>query len=339
MHITGEQRKRLDLAIEQLHLKCIAVRKEKKIKLGETAAWQPDGKVDDDPQRGPVNMEWESLIEPENSAVDAILHEILAGAPRQDASKFVKLGKENLWVWGGQTPYWGGSMADDTLVRGADFYGVDNIVYVYGPTNDKMLGLHSKYKKMLCQVNSQCRTPGAQEGSSDEENAERLSRLSLQHPNIVGAMCDDVTTYFRKIVLPDVFESRYKALKKHNAALKMYGVVYVHELETKDFSLIQPYMDVVNLWFWHKDEILEYDEKIELCRKKFPGKPILQGIFLHEYGLSDAGNPPEILLYQLEKAREYLTKGVLEGVVILGDREIKKWPRSSEAVKNYLLNQ
>ena len=119
----------------------------------------------------------------------------------------------------------------------------------------------------------------------------------------------------------------------------MYGVVYVHELDEKDFSHIQPYMDVVNLWFWHKDEILEYDEKLALCRSKFPGKPIIQGIFLHEYGYSDAGNLPELLIYQLDKAREYMTKGIVEGVIILGDREIKKWPLQAETVRNYLKNQ
>ena len=119
----------------------------------------------------------------------------------------------------------------------------------------------------------------------------------------------------------------------------MYGVVYVHELYHKDFSYIQPYMDTVNLWFWHLDEILDYDQHLLQCQKMFPGKPIIQGIFLHEYGRSDSGNLPQLLIHQLDKAREYITKGVVEGVIILGDREIKKWPESAEAVRNYLLNQ
>lgn len=339
MKLTAEQRMKLDLAIERLHEKCRNVRMQRTVDLGATAAPRSADYVEDDPLCGKVDTQWAKDIEPENSALDAVIREILADAPPMDTSSFVKLGDDNLWVWGGPTPYWGGSMADDTLVRGADYFNAKNVVYVYGPTSEKMLALHGKFKRMLCQVNSKCRTPGAQGGMSDEENAGTLSRFSLQFPNIVGAMCDDVTTYFLKIVLPETFEARYRALKKHNANLKMYGVVYVHELDIKDFSLIQPYLDVVNLWFWNKDEILEYDEKIELCRKKFPGKPIIQGIFLHEYGRSDAGNLPEILVYQLDKAREYMTKGVVEGVILLGDREIKKWPVSAETVRNYLNNQ
>mgnify|MGYP007005894815 FL=1 len=340
MSMTDEQRKRLELAVERLAYKAVQVRKEHpEIKLGETAAPTPSGKVDDDPLRGPVNMEWPKLIEPEKKAVAAIVDEILAEMPKADTSRYTKLGEDNLWVWGGPTPYWGGSMADVTLIRGAQYYNAKNVVYVYGPTTEKMLGLHSGFKRVLCQVNANCRTPGAQEGKNDEENAEHLSKLSLQFPNIVGAMCDDVTTNFQKVVLPEPFEARYKALKKYNDKLKMYGVVYVHELYHKDFSYIQPYMDTVNLWFWHLDEILDYDQHLLQCQKMFPGKPIIQGIFLHEYGRSDSGNLPQLLIHQLDKAREYITKGVVEGVIILGDREIRKWPESAEAVRNYLLNQ
>ena len=66
---------------------------------------------------------------------------------------------------------------------------------------------------------------------------------------------------------------------------------------------------------------------------------LLEHLTMHEYGISDAGNLPELLIYQLDKAREYMTRGIVEGVIILGDREIKKWPESSAAVRNYLLNQ
>ena len=73
--------------------------------------------------------------------------------------------------------------------------------------------------------------------------------------------------------------------------------------------------------------------------KAFPGKPIIQGIFLHEYGRADIGNVIELLKYQLDRAREYMAKGIVEGVIILGDREIKKWPTVAAAVKKYLLEQ
>ena len=45
------------------------------------------------------------------------------------------------------------------------------------------------------------------------------------------------------------------------------------------------------------------------------------------------------MTYQLDKTRQYMAEGLIDGAIILGDREIKKWPESAEAVKNYLLNQ
>ena len=338
MKMRNELRAKLDEAFERLAMKRAKLHKEGHTSLGATCAPRPAGYVEDDPTIKELDYEWVNRIEPENGVLDGVIREVLAEAPKVDASKLAKLTPDKVWVWGGQTPSWGGSMQDDTLVRGADYFNAENVVYVYGPTTDKMMSIHSKYKKMLCQINANCRTDGALAGT-EEENAELLSKLSLKYPNIVGAMCDDFSTGFSRVLLPERFAPVYKALKKHNDKLKLYGVVYTHELVPRKFDRIQPYIDVVNLWFWFKDEILEFDERLERCRSMFPGKPIILGIFLHEYGAADAGNPPEILCHQLEKARERLTAGEIEGIIILGDREIKKWPESAKAVKDYLRNQ
>ena len=341
--LTDEQRWELDYALEmwnQASLPAINAGKKRDFHdPSSAAALRPEGYVEDDLFITRFDYEWTASVQEANDKLNETILKILADRPHADRSQLPKLTGENLWVWGGPTPFWGGTMAEDCSVKGADYFGADNVVYVYGPTNDKMLGMHSKYQRVLCQVNATCRTPGAQEGSSDEENAERLSLLSLKYPNICGAMCDDVTTMFERVVLPDTFEARYRGLKKHNPNLKMYGVAYVHELYQKDFRLILPYTDVVNLWFWFREDILEYDRHIAKCQEAFPGKPIIQGIFLQDYGRTCLGNPPEILCYQLDKVREYMAKGIVQGAIILGDREIKKWPESAEAVKNYLLNQ
>ena len=60
------------------------------------------------------------------------------------------------------------------------------------------------------------------------------------------------------------------------------------------------------------------------------------GLFLHDYGTTDAGALPELLLHQLSWARLYLSQGKINGLVILGDREIMKWPEQAAAVKGFL---
>ena len=338
MKLDAKTREAVALACERLFQKVREAHGKHPVKLGETSAKRPKNHRESDPLVGKIFDGWLDLIEPENSELDKLLVSIVKDAPGRNVADFAKLTPDKVWVWGGPTPYWGGSMADDTLVRGADYFGARNVVYVYGPTTKKMLKLHSKYDRMLCQINANCRTPGAQKGG-DRANAELLSRLSLEFPNIVGGMCDDVSVSFEKVVLPETFKIRYDALKKYNDKLKMYGVIYAHELDCKDYSRILPYLDVVNLWFWRKEDILEFDERFRLARRVFGGKPVLAGIFLHDYGRSDAGAPPELLRYQLDRVRHYVGKGQIEGIVLLGDREIKKWPESSNAVRNYLLNQ
>jgi len=338
MKLDKQTEQAVALACERLFQKVRAAHAKHPVKLGETAEKRPRNYRDDDPLVGKTFDGWRKLIDPENAELDKLLVSIVKDAPGRNTAGFAKLTPDKVWVWGGPTPYWGGSMADDTLVRGADYFGARNVVYVYGPTTRKMLKLHAKYAQMLCQINANCRTPGAQKGG-DKANAELLSKLSLDFPNIAGAMCDDVSVSFEKVVLPEAFEIRYEALKKHNGKLRMYGVIYAHELDRKDYSRILPYLDVVNLWFWHKEDILELDERVKLARQVFGGKPILAGIFLHDYGRSDAGAPPELLYYQLDRVRQYVGKGQIEGIVLLGDREIKKWPATAKAVRDYLKNQ
>ena len=60
------------------------------------------------------------------------------------------------------------------------------------------------------------------------------------------------------------------------------------------------------------------------------------GVFIHEYGISDVGTPPGLLEHQLKKARKHLASKKIDGIIILGDREIKKWPASAQAAKNYI---
>ena len=149
---------------------------------------------------------------------------------------------------------------------------------------------------------------------------------------------DDMTSA-SPAVTPEKIEqvsSVCRNLKKHNPALELFGVVYCHELGKKDFSGIQPYLDGVNLWHWYQEELLDLEKNVELCRKNFPGKKILMGLFLHDYGTADAGTLPELLLHQLKGARKLLAENKIHGLVILGDREILKWPEQAAVVKGFL---
>ena len=202
---TSTDKLQRDIALEKLFARKRVLSAGRECDIFASCAPRPADYIEDDPLIGKLDHEWFDQIKPENEAVNKEILKLLPSLPAPDTANAPKLSADNVWVWGGPTPSWGGSMADDTLIRGADYFHAENVVYVYGPTTDKMLQLHAKYKKMLCQINANCRTQGAL-ANTEEENAELLSRLSLKYPNIVGGMCDDYTVLSSKIVLPERFE-------------------------------------------------------------------------------------------------------------------------------------
>ncbi|MBQ7208922.1 MAG: hypothetical protein IJS01_14080 [Lentisphaeria bacterium] len=307
-----------------------------RVELGETASpGYRERCALEDPERKPLSEEYWKQLFPEYAAFAEAVRQELAAKPAFDRGRPVT--SDDLWLWGGPTPEWGGSLLPDTLLRTAKYFNAVNGVYVYGPTSREMISRHGGMKKLLAMVTTTCRAPG-QQPESDVECAEKLSRLSLEFPCVAGGMMDDMTAASDAVTPEKIRQvsSVSAALKKHNPALELFGVVYRHELGKKDYSGILPYIDGVNLWHWYQEELLDLEENVSLCRTIFPGKKILMGLFLHDYGTSDAGTLPELLLYQLQGARSLLARGEISGLVILGDREILKWPEQAAAVKGFL---
>ena len=275
-------------------------------------------------------------VEKSSREVDQILLDIFK--EQEKCAGPEHFSKENTWCWGGPTPEWGGSMDPDSAVKGAKYFGLDNVVYLHGPVNGEAMKIHSKCKKLLCALSSIGRAPGAQP-ETDIETAENLSKFSLTYKNIKGGMIDDIVgSYGRRYSYRDI-EAMSKALKKHNATLELYAVVYAHELDMEATKVFQQLIDCVNLWFWKKSDLVDMDLIVDKCYSVFPGKKIMMGIFMHDYGLSDLGNMPEVIEFQLKKARKLLAIGKINDIVILGDREIPKYPDSAKLIKTFFTSE
>jgi len=241
--------------------------------------------------------------------------------------------KDKIWIWGGPTPLWGGSMEKDCLLKGANYFEAENVIYMHGKSNHETLDIFKPCKKVLCQLTSINRNDGDQL-EDDVTHAENLSWLSLDYENIKGGMIDDLSTYLEGFS-PEKLRDVYKALKMHNSKLRLYAVCYTFHLD-KNYEKYLPHIDVINLWVWRKNELETIDSDLDKCLKVFPGKPIILGIFMHDYGQTDAAMPLDLLEYNFHKAEQYLAEGKIEGIVILGDREIKKHPDQAEWIKNHL---
>ena len=209
--------------------------------------------------------------------------------------------RENVFVWGGPTRQWGGSMEKDTSIKAKEFFGLDNVMYVYGPLNKEMLELHQGCKKLICHLGRNCRTEGAAM-KSDVEEAEFLSKMSLEYPNIIGGVMDDMIQNLGENYSHKEYRAIHEALHKHNPALELYGVAYSWELEKmpETVKTVSDCIDHVILWFWSKLDLMEFDAALEKCRLLFPGKPVMLGIFMYDYGIARLPNSPETMKYHFE---------------------------------------
>ncbi|MBR2438924.1 MAG: hypothetical protein IKB25_01915 [Lentisphaeria bacterium] len=277
--------------------------------------------------------EYVELMEESSRQMDDLLLQIMDEQDKSLQSGPEKFLKQDVFVWGGPTQLWGGTMDPDCAVRGMEFFGAENAVYVYGSLNEENLDLHKNCKKLIFQITRTARS--GEQLETDAECAEKLSLLSLKYPNIIGGIADDLVIYLgRKYSVADVREIR-ESLKKHNKALDFYGVVYARELDHENIPYIAPCLDAVNLWLDRKSDIAEFDMLIEKCRVKFPGKKIMLGIFMQDINLTDLGYSKELMLRYLEKAERAYRAGKIQSVVILGDREIAKFPELAETIRKF----
>ena len=131
---------------------------------------------------------------------------------------------------------------------------------------------------------------------------------------------------FEKAFSPEVLAEHLKAvseaLKKENPGLKLYVVRYTWQ----DQNELLPYLehfDVINLWVWVSTEHYWRAEYApELGRiKKLTGKPVIQGLFLHNYGETwNNGDKPvalDLVQLQCEKIFSRIRDSSLEGCIVL----------------------
>ena len=109
----------------------------------------------------------------------------------------------------------------------------------------------------------------------------------------------------------------YTLLKSQNPALKLYVVRYTQENQ-QDLVPYLPYIDAINLWVWvaKKEEWDKMDAQVEQIAK-LTKKPIVLGLYLHDYGRTGKPVPMDILEAQFVKSAELMRAGKTEGFIIL----------------------
>jgi hypothetical protein len=229
--------------------------------------------------------------------------------------------RDKTWTWGyvipgkppGEVPFVGKSTC--SLEAGAALVGTPNVVFMNSNHNRNTLTPEhldrlAASKQVIC----------ALQHGQYADTARKVSALSKDRRQIVGGLIDDFRerTGPSKAITPEETKTIYQALKSENPALRLYLVRYTWQ-DQKELVPFLPYFDCINLWVWVADE-KPWRETIdaEIDRiKALTHKPILLGLFIHDYGGTGKAVPMNVLELQCKKAVELTEQGKIEGFVLL----------------------
>ncbi len=246
------------------------------------------------------------------------------------------------WVWEGQGLDPGVYPSIFGVGEGAKYFGLTRACYMFHPNTELAMQKLSFLDEVVCDI-AKWKFRRNEDGGtvhwidaapeSVRAEAETVSRLSVSYPNVTGAIHDDMKGLVRREnMTPDQYAAVYQALKSHNDQLKLWAVVYTHELNPEDWAGFEPYMDLINLWVWESRNLPHLDEYVDRCRELFPDKPLIMGCYLRDYTLV-APVPMDLLKLQWERVLRYLQEGKIDGYSILaavlidGHQEQANWIR------------
>lgn len=253
------------------------------------------------------------------------------------------------WVWEGQPAYRDFPPSMYGLGEGCEYFGLNKAYYLYHGNNAAALAKLSHLESVICDVSIwRYRKVEAPEGhigwgithdkapETIPREAETVSKLSTQFPNVYGAMLDDLQGAIKAARYgPDDCRAIATALKSANPGLKLCATVYTHELDPAAWVGFIDCVDVVFLWTWHSAELANLDDNLARCRELFAPKPILIGCYLSDYTLQ-APVPLDRLKSQWERIPAYLDRGHIQGYCILGAYLITWHPENARWVRDFI---
>jgi len=250
------------------------------------------------------------------------------------------------WVWEGHGIDPGVPPSIYGLGQGAAYFGLNRVNYIFHPNDEHAMKLLAGRNEVTCDI---CKRGfrWTEEGAvkcavqadpaSLTAESRNVATLSTRFANITGAYCDDLMGLMNKHgVTPAVFGEIRAGIRSINPRLKLWSVVYTHELDERDFwQAMSPHVDVVNLWIWHSAELDGLVESVRRCRRVFPDKPIVMGVYLRDYTLR-APIPVETVLGQMQRVADGVEHGQLAGFSILGAVLIDGHRPQADAIRDFV---
>lgn len=149
--------------------------------------------------------------------------------------------------------------------------------------------------------------------NAGDTDVDAVLDIAKKYPNITGGAMDDFFSGTRMSVFtPEVLHGL--AEKLHTLDLKLWTVVYIHDLE-KDISAHLAECDVISLWHWCAEELQDIRGNFEKLKGLLPvDKKIYAGCYFWDYGNSKPLSMDDMRL-QLEQYEALYDEGIISGVI------------------------
>ncbi len=250
------------------------------------------------------------------------------------------------WVWEGQGIDPGVPPSIYGLGQGACYFGLSRANFLFHPNDVYALELLKDYDEVTCDISKwgwewnadgrpACKAKG--DLATVQAEGENVARLAKQFPNVSGVYCDDLLGLMNRFKYgAKEFGNIRSAIRDANPAIKLWSVVYTHEFAKADFwAAMRPHIDVVTLWIWNSNDLGQMPEYVDQCRRLFPEKPIVMGVYLRDYTKA-APIPVSRVRGQMEGIAELVESGKLAGYSILAAVLIDGHRPQADAVRDFI---
>jgi hypothetical protein len=249
-----------------------------------------------------------------------------AEAAESDAPSAQKEILDLMWVWGitgvgTDGPHTAASFAQATPAARARLIGVPSIVMAGNglPRNDGDADARSREVAQAPRLLWEIATDREEGGPPFvyEETIARVRRLAATYPQIEGVLLDDMSSLgIDHGFKPKHIRAVRELLGDTHGQVKVWGVVYTMNLDREGMAGYIRELDVISLWVWHARDIPRMAKDVARLRTEFPGKPIVLGLYLYDYG-GGQRMPLARLEEQCATALRLAHAGDIEGMVFL----------------------
>ena len=242
-----------------------------------------------------------------------------------------------LWVWATPDrakpgPHTLDTFAQASAAQRAELLGAPNIILAGSglPQDlqqaDRLTAEVAKYPRLVWEIapdGGEMKPPFAY-----DQTVARLARLARKYPQIEGVLVDDMTSVgIDKGFKPEHLRRLRRQLAEQCPKAKLWGVLYSMNFGRENLKQYIDELDVINLWVWHAEQLADLEKHVAHCEATFPGKPIVLGLYLRDYG-GNKPMPQSAMERQCETARRLAHAGRIRGIVLLtidDDPPIARW--------------